>query len=265
MLAECNSGERVYSGSAFRLRLSASETITEEHCVMPVYTYTTIDVPLAGHTKAFGINDAGQVVGYYSADLVSDAHGFLFSGGTYTALNDPFATDETFATGINDLGQIVGYYHSNSSGDHGFLYDPTAGIFPIPYLTLNYPSANTDTFANGINDAGQIVGSYNTGGHDHGFLLSAGTYTTLDDPSGSDTEANGINNAGQIVGEYTDASGHSHGFLYDPNRGVFPPTSHSTIPWPQGTPLRTASTTRARSSVITLPVATRTARWNVYR
>jgi hypothetical protein len=35
---------------------------------MPVYTSTTIDDPLAtGGTWAYGINDIGQIVGYYNA------------------------------------------------------------------------------------------------------------------------------------------------------------------------------------------------------
>src|SRR5437764_13238642 len=41
------------------------------------------------------------------------------------------------------------------------------------------------------------------------------TYTTLDDPSANNnTQAFGINASGQIVGQYTDASNHTHGFLY---------------------------------------------------
>jgi len=50
---------------------------------------------------------------------------------------------------------------------------------------------------------------------DHGFLLSGGVYTTLDDMTGaqaSNTVAIGINNAGQIVGTFHNASG-QHGFL----------------------------------------------------
>jgi hypothetical protein len=40
---------------------------------MPVYTYTTLDEPNATTiTQAFGINNAGQIVGGYDF-----AHGFL--------------------------------------------------------------------------------------------------------------------------------------------------------------------------------------------
>jgi probable HAF family extracellular repeat protein len=78
--------------------------------------------------------------------------------------------------------------------------------------------ATGDTFAYGINDAGQIVGEYSDASGSHGFLLSAGKYTTLDDPSAggplSSTVAWGINNKGQIVGSYRDSANHEHGFLY---------------------------------------------------
>src|SRR5207302_440744 len=49
----------------------------------------------------------------------------------------------------------------------------------------------------------------------HGFLLSGGSYTTLDVPvpGASQTTAGGINPRGDIVGTYVDSSGHSHGFL----------------------------------------------------
>src|SRR5262249_52992740 len=49
-------------------------------------------------------------------------------------------------------------------------------------------------------------------GTGHGFLLSGGTYTTLDDPSANNgTSAFGINNAGQIAGTFVNAG--NHGFL----------------------------------------------------
>jgi hypothetical protein len=46
----------------------------------------------------------------------------------------------------------------------------------------------------------------------HGFLFSAGIYTTIDFPSASTTFAWRINNRGHIVGSYIE-SGREHGFV----------------------------------------------------
>src|SRR5262245_42427895 len=84
---------------------------------MPVYNYSTLDDPLqiGFETIGWGINSAGQVVGFYSNN--SGGHGFLYSNGTYTPLDDPLATGDTLAFGINDTGLIVGMYRNISN--HG--------------------------------------------------------------------------------------------------------------------------------------------------
>jgi probable HAF family extracellular repeat protein len=64
-----------------------------------------------------------------------------------------------------------------------------------------------------INNSGEVVGFFADANANYGFLNSGGTYTTLDDPSGSETTASDINSDGQIVGSYF-ANGTSHGFLY---------------------------------------------------
>jgi hypothetical protein len=70
------------------------------------------------------------------------------------------------------------------------------------YTTLNDPAAAFGTIANGINDSGQISGTYFDNGFEtHGFLLSGGTYTTVDDPLGTHgdttTRLEGINGLGE--------------------------------------------------------------------
>lgn len=142
---------------------------------MSVYTYTTLDDPLAtGGTFAFGINATGQVVGYYQN--ASGSHGFLYAGGTYTTLDYP-SSNGTLAYGINDSGQIIGFY-SNGTGEHGFLY------LGGSYTSFDDPSATNGTDARGINDLGQIVGGYVSGSGDHGYayISNLGLYITLDDP-----------------------------------------------------------------------------------
>ena len=87
------------------------------------FTFTTLDVPGATSTEAFGINRHGQIVGFY-ADSSGVGHGFLLDpAGTFTTLDVPGATF-TVAIGINGHGRIVGYYIDANSISHGFLARP---------------------------------------------------------------------------------------------------------------------------------------------
>jgi probable HAF family extracellular repeat protein len=159
------------------------------------YIFTTLDVPGSTGTSAFGINNAGQIVGsYFDPDGLE--HGFLLSSGYYATLDVPGATN-TVATGINTSGQIVGIYNTGNFINRGFLLSGGS------YTNLDVPGA-TETQPRQINNPGVVVGDYFLGGIEFGFLLNGGVYTTLDPL----TAAYGINNAGQIVG----ASG-EHGYL----------------------------------------------------
>jgi probable HAF family extracellular repeat protein len=92
------------------------------------------------------------------------------------------------------------------------------------YTTFDDPAATQQaggTGAWGVNDSGQIVGLYVNAAGEHGYLMSGGAFSTLDDPLAAGvTDAYGINNTGQIVGYYHNASG-GHGFLFNPNGGTW--------------------------------------------
>jgi probable HAF family extracellular repeat protein len=160
-------------------------------------------------TYAYGINNLGEVVGYYTNN--SNPNGFVYSNGTYISFNDPLGSAGTWARGINDKQQVVGYYVDVNGKTHGFEYNISNGG---SYASLDDPLGTEGTFATGINNAGQIVGYYfDSNGLNHGFLYSGGSYVTIDDPAGQlGTSANGINNLGQIVGSYVDVAGNTHGF-----------------------------------------------------
>jgi probable HAF family extracellular repeat protein len=196
-------------------------TYTPLASIYPVFldnggTYTTL-IGTLGFLPT-GINNAGQVVG--STPGFPEA-GFLYSGGVFTTLRDPAATNGTFATDINNVGQIVGYYF-DSTHAHGFIYNNGT------YTTLDDP-LGTDTHITGENDNGQIVGYYkDVSGSEHGFLYDGGTFTPLDNSSGiGRTELSGINNVGDIVGTYFDSAGHPHGFIASTGTISFAPLAYS--------------------------------------
>ena len=128
-------------------------------------SYTRLDVPGARFTQAFGINDSGQVVGYY---FVSDQglHGFLLSGGGYTSFDLPGASAIYGPFGINDSGQVVGWYYGANGEARSFLLSGGS------YTRLDVPGVSA-TEASGINDSGQVVGTYRdaSGGY-HGFIAT---------------------------------------------------------------------------------------------
>jgi probable HAF family extracellular repeat protein len=54
----------------------------------PTHSFTTIDAPAAnGITAASGINDSGQIVGYFQ-DVALAIHGFLDTGGSFSIQHD---------------------------------------------------------------------------------------------------------------------------------------------------------------------------------
>jgi probable HAF family extracellular repeat protein len=163
------------------------------------FSFSTIDVPGASATWATGINDSGEIVGYF--DDSKGTHGFVYVEGQFNKIDVPGVSGNTLAMRINNSGHIVG----TVGGTHGFL--DVSGNFS----TFDFPSA-TGTFANGINDGGQIVGTYNLSerpvGPVHGFLYVGSTFTTIDDPHSDSTSLWDINNTGLIVG-----STGSQGFL----------------------------------------------------
>jgi probable HAF family extracellular repeat protein len=183
----------------------------------PSITYQTLYGPfnMGKLVDAEGINDNGQIVGYYTLSG-GGTHGFLYSSGTYTTL-DVQQTGTTYPEGINNSGQIVGQYVDSAGNSHGFLY--INGTF----TSIDDPNADPatgGTWAKGINDSGEIVGGYyDANGNQHGFLDNNGSYSTFDDPQETPdgaghtfTGGQDIINTGQIVGYYNSPAPH-HGFL----------------------------------------------------
>ena len=81
--------------------------------------YRMLDGPDSTNTQAYGLNDAGQIVGAYVD--AGGTPGFLLDHGVYTRLD---VDGVTFATGINASGQIVGWYKVDFDVPHGFLAIP---------------------------------------------------------------------------------------------------------------------------------------------
>lgn len=154
------------------------------------------------NSAAYGINDAGQAVGYaFFAN--GQEHAFFWDGTNPAQDLGTFGGSISFAYGINSSGQVVG--RATFDGDESedaFLWDNKNGLQDL----------HLGGSANAINDAGQIVGC--SGG---AFLYSAGTVTHLGALPGFPlSTALAINNVGQITGYATNGRDelHDHAFVY---------------------------------------------------
>jgi photosystem II stability/assembly factor-like uncharacterized protein len=212
-----------YGGVAFKIDddIEDAEVAGAQGSRDPGYSVTNFAFPGATITYVRGLNDEGQIFGFYHTCVGQCAfQGFIYtSPNDYISLTYPGATD-TRVVGGNNLGQAVGAQQTgNAIG--GFLY--SGGTFS----TVEYPGdvcVVPDTSPIGINDAGWIAGNYE--GSDclyHGFLLINGAPPVTIDPPGSvNTTVLGLNGVGQVAGFYYDAnSTNTHGFIYSYPEGVF--------------------------------------------
>jgi hypothetical protein len=116
--------------------------------------YTNINnlLPANSNSQATGVNNSGEVVGFYQILGTANFSAFIDIGGVITSFQAPGAVS-TQALGVNDLGQIAGDFVDGMDVMHGFL--DSGGVF----TTLD-PAGSTATTINGINDSGKVVGFY---------------------------------------------------------------------------------------------------------
>jgi probable HAF family extracellular repeat protein len=131
-------------------------------------------LPGENYSRAFAINDAGQVAGTALTTVPQySQHSFLFSNGQMTDI-DTFHSQASWAFGINNNGVVVGMFTPSptSMAYDAFVY--MGGSMMDLNTLIPAGSGLTLIQANGINDAGEIVGQSqsNSDGSVHGFLLT---------------------------------------------------------------------------------------------
>lgn len=182
--------------------------------------YTLFDVGSTGFTQGRSLNDAGVAVGY-TEGAGGDVHGrseFVRSadGTTVTTLANGSTPLVGIAQGINNSGAIVGDYYTGV-GSQMDGYELSGSTF------TDIAFAGDRVRARGINDSGEIVGWVTGADGEDGFILNgANPPSFFSDPNAvNGTFFEDINSSGLISGEYDDASGHSHGFIFNSNTDVF--------------------------------------------
>jgi len=85
---------------------------------------STIDPFGSTNTQALGVNDSGEIVGFYVDPMTGVQHGYIDNGGVFTTFDPPGSTNTTI-NGVNDLGDIVGFYTpAGSEATVGFVGTP---------------------------------------------------------------------------------------------------------------------------------------------
>ncbi|MES2149663.1 MAG: HAF repeat-containing protein [Pseudomonadota bacterium] len=154
----------------------------------PTYTLTFLPQGASAH----GINNAGQIVGDYSAG--DNAHAFVWSGAALADLGS-LGGGPSSGTSINRYGDVTGSSTLDASTIHAFAY---AGGAMKDLGTLGGPFS----IGTGINAAGQVAGQSLNGQNQYrAFLYASGSMQDLGTLGGDFGRANGINSAAQVVGE----------------------------------------------------------------
>jgi probable HAF family extracellular repeat protein len=181
------------------------------NCSLPTVAWTlqgstATNLPTLGgaSAEAWGVNDAGQIVGAADTTVAQVTHAALWRSGTVRDLGGLPGGMFSEAVSVNASGVAVGFSTLAETQDGMTLDfgDRHAVVFQsgrITDLTPDLPF-NTDAFATAINVHGQIVGAragraflwQNGVGTDLNTLIPASAGVTL-------TSANGINDRGQIV------------------------------------------------------------------
>jgi hypothetical protein len=86
-------------------------------------TISTIDPFSSTFTQALGVNDLGEIVGFYVDPITGVQHGYIDNGGVFTSFDPPDSASTTI-NGLNDKGDIVGFFTDNNDHVLGFVGTP---------------------------------------------------------------------------------------------------------------------------------------------
>jgi uncharacterized membrane protein len=174
--------------------------------------YTKIDYPGVGAVVnvATGINDSGQIVGYFAVANIDTFLGFEYDIATKSFTPLPYTRTSgvsTYPVAINNSGIVGGYAADRAFHTVGFEGD---GQFRTVIAPDHRP-----TTVGGLNNLGQFVVTVLDIPAISNYLFANGEFQPLTIPA-ADAVAGGLNDNGEIVGSYYSDPDHAYlGFIYE--------------------------------------------------
>ncbi|MCC6619601.1 MAG: DUF11 domain-containing protein [Deltaproteobacteria bacterium] len=144
----------------------------------------------AGASRAFGVNDAGVVVGVRTSQGTDSVFRWSAAGGLtalFTARSG--MDDEALAFGPTPSGRIAG----NGADGKGWYAAPGAAATAITPVT-----GGSDVIVKGLSDQGVVVGQVTVGGGTRAFWWTAAGGMTV---ASNGIDAVDVNAAGDVAGE----------------------------------------------------------------
>jgi probable HAF family extracellular repeat protein len=172
--------------------------------------------------QLLGVNDKGQIAGYYGSGTTGHPNVGYVTNPPYTNpvsfhVEDFPGAVQTQVVAINDSGTTGGFYVDPAGNNFGFVR--WRGTF-MAVIDPAKGDVGTTNQILGVNDQGVAVGFYtDAAGNDHGYRFDFHTdiFTPIAVPGATSVTATGINDEGTVVGFYTSPSGPGRAFLLQAN------------------------------------------------
>jgi probable HAF family extracellular repeat protein len=174
--------------------------------------------------QLLGINDKGQIAGYFGSGDVADGHpnkGYTltppYGQANYQNENFPGSV-QTQVTGLNNVGVTVGFW-ADANGDNFGFAEFNGHFVNVVDPNAPKPAAGTPSVQQllGINDKEEAVGFYTDAqGNNHGFTydLNNGHFDAVNIKGFNSVTATAVNDKGNIAG-FVQNGANTEGFLID--------------------------------------------------